>query len=206
MRRLALWVACAAVVVLPAASNAATLTIGGNITVYGTDVFTGPTFTVSGNYAVTDYFSLVADGEVGLAGTAFYANAAGIVTRPATTNTGAHPGQTSPASAGSVAPGLPYAALFIGNNVLGYFQVFPSDAANGLGDPTPPTLLSTNRTIGDLFGGQAIADGTVLMFRINDINTGDNSGAFRLSPSVPEPFTLALFGVGLAVAALRRRR
>lgn len=83
--------------------------------------------------------------------------------------------------------------------------MFPANAANGLGSLTPPTHLTVSRTIADLFG-VAIADGTVLQFRINDINNGDNNGGFRLSPTtVPEPLTVALLAFGLGAAALRRR-
>lgn len=199
MKKLALILACAVAAVTPTVARAATLTIPVAVTVNGVDVFAGPQFTVSGNFGLADTFALTADGEVGLAGTQFFANAAGVITRPDTTNTGAHPGGVT------LSGGIPYAALLIGNGSLGFRAVFPANAANGLGSLTPPTHLTVNRTIADLFG-VAIADGTVLQFRINDINNGDNNGGFRLSPTtVPEPLTVALLAFGLGAAALRRR-
>lgn len=92
MKKLALILACAVAAVTPTVARAATLTIPVAVTVNGVDVFAGPQFTVSGNFGLADTFALTADGEVGLAGTQFFANAAGVITRPDTTNTGAHPG------------------------------------------------------------------------------------------------------------------
>jgi hypothetical protein len=147
--------------------------------VNGTAVFSGPSFTVSGNFGLSDFVYVEGVGTVDLAAGQFTANAAGVITAPPTANTGGHPGQTSPALAGAPLPGLPYAALLIGNSTLGFHILFPADASAGLGNPSPPTDIFSSRTIGDIFGA-SIANGTVLEFRVNDINTGDNSGSFTV--------------------------
>ena len=106
-------------------ASADTLTIPTDITVFGkTDVFSGPSFVVSGAFGATDWFALTADGTVDLASGRFTANAAGVIVAPGSTNTGNSPGQTATAPASAVAPGFPYASLLIGNGDLGYFPVF----------------------------------------------------------------------------------
>ena len=106
--------------------HGASLTVP-DLTVLGTDAADGlafdaggPTFTVVGNFSGSDTLSLTVSGTVDLASGLFTANAAGIITAPATTNTGAHPGQTSPNADNSA---LNYGALLIGNSTLGFFQV-----------------------------------------------------------------------------------
>lgn len=163
-------------------------------TINGTDVFSGPSFTVSGDFALTDFISVEAVGTVDLSFGSFTANAAGVITAPPITNTGASPGQTSPALDGATLPGSPYAALLIGNTTLGFHLLFPADAAAGLGSASPPTDIFATRTISEIFGAP-ISNGTLLEFRVNDINTDDNSGAFRLLnagsvSNVPEGWSL----------------
>ena len=150
--------------------------------VNGIDVFSGPSFTVSGNFGLGDFISVEAIGTVDLNFGNFTANAAGVITAPPVTNTGNNPGQTAPALPGAPLPGLPYAALLIGNLSLGFHQLFPADASAGLGSSAPPTDIFATRTIGDIFG-TTIANGTVLEFRVNDINTSDNSGSFTVGNS-----------------------
>ena len=187
----------------------ASLTIP-DLTVLGTDAADGlgfdaggPTFTVVGNFLGTDTLSLTVTGTVDLASGLFTSNAAGIITAPATTNTGAHPGQTSPNGDNSA---LNYGALLIGNSTLGFFQVFPSSATYGLGNPTPPTTLVLNdESLSAIGFTSGLTNGTVLEFRVSDINSGDNSGQFSVTQT-PEPATLALVGLGLvAMTAVRRR-
>ena len=201
MRTLSRW--CSLLLLLPVAFGAQ-LSFPGTLTVLGTDYLngvTGPTFVVNGNYVGTDTITLTADGTVDLANGSFTANAAGVVISPNPTNTGATPGQVT------LSGGIPYAALLLGNGSLGFFPVFPANAANGLGSLTPPTTLTLiNAPLSSIFGaGVNIANGTVLQFRINDINSLDNSGAFRVS-AVPEPSSMLLMGAGLlSVVAFRRK-
>jgi hypothetical protein len=139
-----------------ALANGAILSIP-NMTVLGTDSV-GPSFTVSGNFTASDTISIRATGLVDLNFGNFTANAAGIITAPATTNTGNHPGETSPNTSD---PAVNYAALLIGNMTLGFFQAFPSNAANGLGNPGPPTTLFSTATLGSIGFGAGLSNGTV---------------------------------------------
>ena len=66
----------------------------------GIDVFSGPSFTVSGNFGLSDFISVEAIGTVDLNFGNFTANAAGVITAPPVTNTGNNPGQTAPALPG----------------------------------------------------------------------------------------------------------
>jgi len=165
----------------------------------------GPAFTVAGNLLGTDTLSLMVSGTVDLAGGGFTANAAGIVTAPATTNTGVHPGQTTPNSGNAL---LNYGALLIGNSTLGFFQVFPSSAAFGLGSGSPPTtLVLTNRTLANIGFTAGLSNGTILELRVSDTNSGDNSGQFLVTQSsVPEPATFGLLSLGLGMMLSLRRR
>jgi hypothetical protein len=169
-----------------------------NTTVLGTNVFSGPTFTVSQNFLPSDTLSVNVSGTVDLSVGQFTANAAGVIVSPQITNTGNSPGQTAAAFSGSILPGQPYASLLIGNNTLGFFPLFSATPANGLGNANPPTNLSLSGVpLSSIFtnvGFTGIANGTVLEFRVNDLNTFDNSGQFVIA-STPEPSTI--LGLGL---------
>jgi hypothetical protein len=172
-----------------------------NTTVLGTDPV-GPSFTVSGNFSASDTISISATGLVDLNFGDFTANAAGIITAPATTNTGNHPGETSPNISD---PAVNYAALLIGNTTLGFFQAFPSNAANGLGNPVPPTTLFSTATLGSIGFGAGLSNGTILHLVVSDCNGcfGDNSGSFAVG-SVPEPGYFGIVACAL-LAGLRFR-
>jgi hypothetical protein len=191
------------------AAHAATLPIPTSV-VLGIDsvnIAPGPTFTVSGNFNASDFIDIQASGTIDLDSGDYTANAAGVLVSPGTSDTGSHPGQTSPG--GSF--GYPYAALLLGNSTLGFFPVFPADAADGLGNSTPPTTISVDETLGAIFGGSvSIPNGTVLQFQINDIDNYNNSGAFTVgngSSSVPDAgATSALLGLSLlGLGTLRRK-
>ncbi|TRU41594.1 MAG: PEP-CTERM sorting domain-containing protein [Microcystis aeruginosa Ma_QC_Ca_00000000_S207] len=164
-----------------------------NTTVLGTDVFSGPTFTVSQNFLPSDTLSVNVSGTVDLFNGEFTTNAAGVIVSPPVTHTGNNPGQVL-ASPG----GQPHGSLLIGNNTLGFFPLFLATAANGLGNANPPTNLSLSGVpLSSIFtnvGFTGIANGTVLEFRVNDTDTYGNSGQFVIA-STPEPSTI--LGLGL---------
>jgi hypothetical protein len=190
-------------IALPASS--APITFATPIIVNGTDVFSGPSITVVGNFDDTDTLSLRADGLVDLASGNFTANAAGVIVSPAVTNTGDNPGEVT------LSGPFPYASLLIGNAALGFSPLFPADASAGFGSPTPPNFVEiSNRSLGDIFGaGVMIANGDMLEFRVHDINTSDNSGFYELTQGVspiPEPMTGLTLALGLAAALFVSRR
>ena len=170
-----------------------------NTTVLGTNVFSGPTFTVSQNFLPSDTLSVNVSGTVDLFFGQFTANAAGVIVSPQITNTGNSPGQTAAGPGGR-----PFGSLLIGNNTLGFFPLFSANAANGLGNANPPTNLSLSGVpLSSIFtnvGFTGIANGTVLEFHVNDSNSNGNSGQFVISSpppstSTPEPSTI--LGLGL---------
>ncbi len=192
-----------------AMGQAAVLSIP-DTTVSATDVFSGPSFTVSGSFGSSDIVNVRGIGTIDLDYGDFTADAAGIIVFPSTTNTGNHPGEIA------LGPGgFPYASVLIGNGTLGFFPLFPADASTGLGSSTPPTTVTAlNRTLGSIFGSNfaGLSNGAVLQLRINDINTAGNLRAFQISTVqavVPEPGTVALLLAGGLTGAsllLRRRR
>ncbi|TRU84747.1 MAG: PEP-CTERM sorting domain-containing protein [Microcystis novacekii Mn_MB_F_20050700_S1] len=181
-----------------------------NTTVLGTNVFSGPTFTVSGNFLPSDTLSINVSGTVDLAAGGLTINAAGVIVAPQTTVTGNNPGQIFIAGGSDIVPGKPNGALLIGNGTLGFFPLFSATAANGLGNANPPTNLSLSGVpLSSIFtnvGFTGIANGTVLEFRVNDSNTFDNSGQFVISSQqVPEPSkVLGLGMLGLGAVAQRK--
>jgi hypothetical protein len=170
--------------------------------VLATDVLSGPSFIVSGNFGPNDVVNVSGAGLVDLAfGSGdFIANAAGVIVAPQTTDDGLHPGEIGfdPAA---LEPNLPLAAVLIGNDSLGFFPLFPANASAGLGSPTPPSDVSAlDRTLGDIFGPGfgGISSGTTLQLRVNDSYFLDNIGFFLINTvTVPEPSSLALAGTGL---------
>jgi hypothetical protein len=201
------WLLC---LLVPAALLQADALLIPNLTVLGTNSADGggfdnggPTFTVGQNLLGSDTLSLTVSGTVDLASGDFTANAAGIIIGPAITNTGNNPGQVDPNSDN---PSLNYAALLIGNSALGFFQVFPSSAEFGLGNPTPPTTLTiTDETLADIGFTSGLSMGTVLELRVSDIDDYNNSGAFHVS-QVPEPKNIVVIGLCLCLMAVIQRR
>jgi hypothetical protein len=187
-------------------ASAASLTIP-ITTVNGTDVFSGPSFTVTSNFLGTDTISLNVSGTVDLASGNYTTNAAGILTQFSA-------GFGSPAGNAFTNPfGEKYGALLLGNSTLGFYNLFEPNAANGLGSANPPNNLSlTNVSLSSIGFGSGLTNGTVLQFRISDEDTFNNSSAFTVSGSingtttaVPEPFTIIGTLIG-GTAAVRMRK
>jgi hypothetical protein len=174
-------------------------------TVNGTDVFSGPTLTLTSQVNPTDTLTLTTSGQVFLQGASAYGtNPAGVVTTAGTTGVG-----------GSSANGsTTFGALLFGNSTFGFVQVYPTNAADGLGSLTPPSSLTVAAVSFSSLGfSTAMPSGTVLQFRVSDINTGDNFGSFTVSGSintasgVPEPSSVAMVLAGLAaLGGFRYRR
>ncbi len=177
-------------------------------TVLGTDTFGGPTITLPVAVLPTDTLTLTASGQVFLQGPGLFGtNAAGVVTTAG----------TSPVGGSAPNGSTNFGALLLGNATLGFFQVFSTNAANGLGSVTPPSSLTINNVPLSSSGfTSTLPAGTILQFRPSDINTSDNSGSFIVSGQintaavtggVPEPGTVTLFLIGaMALGGFRLRR
>ena len=194
-----------AVVTAPSAFGTAitfsTVTVGPTETTAGS----GPSFAVPGGVLVGDTITIDTNGTMYLqTGGTYGTNAAGIVV----VNGTALVGQDTPNPGPGTGTGTTYGALLLGNSTDGFFQMYPSDASNGLGSPTPPTDLLTTLNLSTFAGGNLIG-ATTLEFLLSDTIVSDNSGQYTVSSgsSVPEPVSGALVGWGLlAAAALVRRR
>ncbi len=197
--------AVATLVLQSAPSSAATLTIASTVDASSS---TGLSLSGGGNFLSTDVFSLNASGTPNFnTNDSYITNAAGVLTQP-------YSGASLPTGSSFAGPNSATAgALLIGNNSIGYFQLFPTNATNGAGSSNPPTSFSfSNITLGSIFGTALDNTPTSTLFLIaNDSVYTDNSGTFSVSgsidpaTSVPEPFTVIGTLVG-GTAAFRMKK
>jgi len=174
---------------------------------------TGASFTYSGTLTQAESVSLNASGtscEQG--GGTYCTNASGVVVIPGSSLAGA--ATSFSGTFGGTLGTWTYGSLIMIISGAGAVQVFPANAANGLGSGSPSsTLTLPATTLAALgFGSFSVVNPTIT-FVVADNNYPDNSGGFVLNqgaiPSTtPAPATLGLtlLGIGtLAFFALRRR-
>jgi hypothetical protein len=175
---------------------------------------TGTSFTYMGTLTQADTIQFTESGSSCLQ-TGFYCvNGAGVVTVAGTTGVGG----TSSFSAtynGTTAT-WNFGAVLMEISGEGAAQIFPADAAHGLGSASPSQTLTLDSTsLASLgFGSFSITDPTITFLIADDLYT-DNSGQFTLTQSsttatTPEPSTalLAISALGLAflVSRIARKR
>lgn len=137
-------------------------------------------------------------------GNTFGTNAAGVVTTAGSSAVGQSSTNGSAPYAGTT-----YGSTLIGNNILGYHQIFATNVANGLGSGAPPSALSISGTLASFGFAAPMSAGTQLEVVISDINTVDNGGAYSFSGSisaVPEPAATAVLLAAGGLVAMKRRR
>ncbi len=170
---------------------------------------TGLPLSGGGKFLSTDLFSLTVSGTPNFnTSNSFITNAAGVLTQP-------YSFAPLPTGGSFTAPdGRAVGALLIGNSTIGFFQLFPTNAANGSGSANPPTNFSfTDVTLGSIFG--TALDTTItssLSLIANDSDYSDNSGAYNVSGSIVDPATavpepLTIIGTLVSgTAAVRMRK
>ena len=158
-------------------------------TTINTTVGVGATSTVAGTFSGSDTIVLNASGTVdnlaAFGPNGYTTNAAGIVTA---SNQGFIPGDFFANGSGIFTSG----ALLIGNNTIGFQQVFAINPANGAFSNTPPTALSRTTTLATIFGS-GFTNTNSLQFKIEpyffsggpSATVGSSATVGGLIPSVP---------------------
>ena len=172
---------------------------------------TGVSFGYVGTLTQNDTLELTVTGDPCLqTGPAYCINGAGVVTVAGTSGVGA--ASTFSGTFGGTNGTWDFGALLMEISGTSTVQVFPADAADGLGSGSPPLSLTLPLTTLSALGFPAFEEvNPTITFILADNLYTDNSGSFNLSqtPSqLPEPATVGLIGVPVCAlaAAVRRRR
>jgi len=193
-----------------AAAQAANVNLpGGTLVIPGTSS-AGASFTYTGTLTQADTIAFSQTGNPCLqSGNTYCVNGAGVIVVAGTSPVGASTGFGS----------WTYGALLMQISGVGTVQVWPTNAANGLGSGSPPTGLTLPTTTLAALGFPAFSQANpTITFIVADTNFGDNSESFTLTqaaaPAAVAPVpTLAEWSlgalallVGLGGAARARRR
>jgi len=178
-------------------SAAPILLPGGSLTVPGLST-TGVSFTYTGTLTQNDTLALTQTGDPCLqAPPSYCTNGAGVVTVAGTSPIGA--ATTFTGTFGGTTATWDFGAVLLEISGVGTVQIFPANAANGLGSATPPLSLALSPASLSALGFAAFSRvNPTITFIMADSNYPDNSGQFVLS-QVPEPATGGI--VGLLVCA-----
>ena len=213
MRSAVFMTVAASTVALAVSAPASAKTVVISTTTISATSPTGSTVYSDGSVSASDTLSFSADGAAFLQYNCvpgsgcineYGTNAAGVLTSGSHNTSYANtPGGTETYS------GYNYGAL-LATLTLGAssqtVQVFPANAASGLGSSTPPSYLRYDGTLGSLFGSFASGDGSIT-FSVADTGFNDNAGGFSVA-AVPEPATwlMMIVGFGAIGAGMRARR
>jgi len=172
---------------------------------------TGVSFTYAGTLTQNDTLELTVSGDPCLqSGPGYCVNGAGVVIVPGTSGVGA--ATTFSDTFGGTSGTWNFGALLMEISGTSTVQIFPADAADGLGSGSPPTSLTLPVTTLSALGFPTFneVDPTITFILADNLYT-DNSGQFNLSQStsqVPEPTSVGVVGVLVCALAgvVRRRR
>jgi hypothetical protein len=164
---------------------------GGSLTVPGTST-TGASFVYSGTLTQNDTITFTQTGNPCLQTTNGYCvNGAGVLTVAATVGVTPVGGSSSFSGPSGIIPAgtWTYGALLMTISGVGTVQVFPTNAANGLGSTTPPASLTLPATtLGALGFGTFSQPNPTIMFILADTFFGDNGGGdFVLTQAAAPP-------------------
>jgi hypothetical protein len=184
---------------------------GGSLTIPGTST-TGASFTYTGTLTQSDTIAFTQTGNPCLQTTNGYCtNGAGVLTVAATVGVTPVGGSSSfVGPSGAIPAGTwTYGALLMSISGVGTIQVFPTNAANGLGSSTPPVSLTLPTTTLAGLGFTTFSQiNPTISFIVADTFFGDNGGQFVLTqaavpPAVPTPVpTLGEWGLIGLIALL----
>ncbi len=168
---------------------------------------TGVSFSYTGTLTQNDTLELTVTGDPCVqSGPAYCTNGAGVVTVAGSSAVGA--ATTFSGTFGGTTGTWDFGALLMEISGTSTVQIFPADAADGLGSGSPPLSLTLPLTTLSALGFPSFDEvNPTITFILADNLYTDNSGQYNLS-QVPEPTTVGVVGVLVCVLAgvVRRRR
>lgn len=182
---------------------------GGSLTVPSLSA-TGVSFTYTGTLTQNDTLALTQTGNPCLQSPPSYCvNGAGVVTVAGSSPVGG--ASTFTGTFGGTTASWDFGSLLLEISGTGTVQIFPADAANGLGSSTPPLGLALPSTTLSSLGYSAFSQvNPTITFLLADNLYTDNSGQFSLTQAPatqsPEPATAGLVGILVCALGWVRRR